>query len=135
MVSKICLVECLLSFFTTICGTVALLAGVALSAFLCAMTWSQNRKIQATLDDRLVQIQTTVAQLSAKVDAGARAAAQPRQQGPGVSRGRAYHEADGARAADVKVSRGSELRRGAYALFRALLVAAGAVAAFWWIVP
>jgi hypothetical protein len=66
--------------------TVALLAGVGITAFLGAMTWSQNRKIQTTLDERLVQIQSTVAALSAKVDAGARAAAQPRQQGPDPNR-------------------------------------------------
>lgn len=60
-----------------------LAAGVLI--FLSAMTWAQTRRIQSSLDERLGQLQSTIAQLSSKVEAGAGRAAQPRQ-GPDPNR-------------------------------------------------
>lgn len=57
------------------------LAGVAVLIAICGMNLYETRKQQANLDARLSQIDSRVNALSAKIDSGAKAAAQ-RPQGP-----------------------------------------------------
>jgi hypothetical protein len=66
-------------------GTVRLatLTGVAVLIFMGYMDWDETRRLQRGLNERLNQIETRLTQLSAKVDAGARPAA---QRGPDPNR-------------------------------------------------
>ena len=63
----------------------AILVGVGVLLFLGFLNWEQSRQIQASLGDRLAQIENQLAQLSTKVDQGSARAAAP-QRGPDPSR-------------------------------------------------
>ena len=60
----------------------ATLVGVGAVLLLSVMTWSATRQLQTHVDEGLGRIQANLDSLTTKVEASARAAAQPRQQGP-----------------------------------------------------
>ncbi|PYS97308.1 MAG: hypothetical protein DMF50_00975 [Acidobacteria bacterium] len=57
------------------------LAGLAILIFMCATMWSEMRRSQSDLNERLAHFDTRLAALATKVDAGGRAA-QVRPSGP-----------------------------------------------------
>ena len=65
----------------------ATLAGVGVLLFLSVTTWNQTRKLQNSLDERMNQVQTSVTQLAAKVQAAPARAPQP---APGPDPNRVY---------------------------------------------
>lgn len=61
----------------------ATLAGVVVLIFLSSMNWEQTRRVQRILDDRLGQVEGSLAKLTAKVEQGAAATA---RRGPDPNR-------------------------------------------------
>jgi len=61
---------------------------VGMGAVLCLgfLNWQASRQIQASLGDRLTQIESRLAQISTKVDQVAARAPAPAQRGPDPSR-------------------------------------------------
>lgn len=58
-----------------------ILAGLGILIFMCATIWSEMRRYQTEVRERLEHFDTRLAALTTKVEAGARAA-QARPQGP-----------------------------------------------------
>ena len=52
------------------------LIGVGIAIAVGVVNWSQNRKLQTSLDERIGQVQSTVGLLSTKIEQSARAAGQ-----------------------------------------------------------
>jgi len=63
-------------------------AGVAVLLFMSVQSWSEGRRLQSTLNERLTQLETRMTQISGKLDSGAaaRAAAPPARRGPDPNR-------------------------------------------------
>ncbi len=64
----------------------ATLCGVAILVVMGLTTWSDTRRYQTTLNERLNNIETRLGQLSTKVDTAARAATARPSQGPDPNR-------------------------------------------------
>ena len=64
----------------------ALLVGMAALLFLGFLNWQASRQIQASLGDRLTQIESRLAQLSTKVDQVTARSPAPAQRGPDPNR-------------------------------------------------